>query len=63
MTGDMKTDAIQMGTSMSADLNNVTVDRISNFSREYGMLLTFAIDIFVVRPEEVCYYTQAAVTV
>lgn len=58
MTGDMKTDAIQLGTSMSADFNNLAVDRISNFSREWGMLLTFALDIFVVRPEEVCFYSD-----
>lgn len=56
MSGDMKTDAIQLGTSMSADFNNLTVDRLSNFSREWGMLLTFALDIFVVRPEEICAY-------
>lgn len=61
MTGDMKTDAIQLGTSMSSDYNNLEVNRISNFGREYGMLLTFAIDIFVVRPEEVCFYTQATI--
>ena len=61
MTGDMKTDAIQLGTSMSSDYNNLEVNRISNFGREYGMLLTFAIDIFVVRPEEVCYYTTATI--
>lgn len=61
MSGDMKNDAIQMGTSMSGDFNNLTVDRISNFSREWGMLLTFAIDIFVVRPEEVCFYTPETV--
>ena len=60
MSGDMKTDAIQLGTSMSADFNNVTVDRLSNFGREWGMCLTFALDIFVVRPEEVCFYTTAA---
>ena len=56
MTGDMKTDAIQLGTSMSADMSNLYVDRISNFSREYGMLLTFALDIFAARPEEICFY-------
>lgn len=56
MTGDMKTDAIQMGTSMSSDFNNLEVERVSNFGRLYGMLLTFAIDIYVVRPEEICYY-------
>ena len=61
MTGDMKQDAIQLGTSMSSDFNNLEVNRISNFGREYGMLLTFAIDIFVVRPEEVCYYTTATI--
>lgn len=60
MSGDMKTDAIQMGTSMSSDFNNLEVNRLSNFGREWGMLLTFAIDIFVVRPEEVCFYTTAA---
>lgn len=63
MSGDIKTDAIQLGTSTSSDYNNLTVDRISNFNRKYGMLLTFALDIFVVRPEEICFYTQAAVTV
>jgi len=56
MTGDMKSDAIQMGTSMSSDFNNLEVERVSNFGRLYGMLLTFAIDIYVVRPEEICYY-------
>ena len=59
MTGDMKTDAIQLGTSLSVDFNNLHVDRISNFSREWGMLLTFALDVFVVRPEEICFYTTA----
>lgn len=57
MTGDMKQDAIQLGTSMSSDYNNLEVNRLSNFGREWGMLLTFAIDVFVVRPEEVCFYT------
>ena len=52
----MKSDAIQMGTSMSSDFNNLEVERVSNFGREYGMLLTFALDIYVVRPEEICYY-------
>ena len=61
MTGDMKSDAIQLGTSMSSDYNNLEVNRLSNFGREYGMLLTFAIDIFVVRPEEVCFYTDATI--
>ena len=61
MTGDMKQDAIQLGTSMSSDFNNLEVNRVSNFGREYGMLLTFAIDIFVVRPEEVTFYTQATI--
>jgi hypothetical protein len=56
MTGDFKTDAIQMGTSMSSDFNNLEVNRVSNFGRDWGMLLTFALDIFVVRPEEMCYY-------
>tara|TARA_B100000809_G_C15118236_1_gene523246 strand:- start:965 stop:1945 length:981 start_codon:yes stop_codon:yes gene_type:complete len=56
MTGDMKTDAIQLATSMSSDFNNLEVERVSNFGRLYGMLLTFAIDIYVVRPEEICYY-------
>ena len=60
MTGDLKTDAIQLGTSMSADFNNVIVDKIDNFSRNMGMLLTFALDIYVVRPEEVCFYTDQA---
>jgi hypothetical protein len=62
MTGDMKTDAIQLGTSMSSDFNNLEVDRVSNFGREWGMLLTFALDIFVVRTEEICFYTPAAIT-
>ena len=57
MTGDMKTDAIQLGTSLSSDFNNLEVNRLSNFGRKWGMLLTFALDIFVVRPEEVCFYT------
>jgi hypothetical protein len=60
MTGDHKTDAIQLGTSMSSDFNNVEVQRLSNFGREWGMLLTLAIDIFVVRPEEVCIYQGGA---
>lgn len=57
MTGDIKTDAIQMGTSMSSDFNNLEVARVSPFGRHWGMLLTFALDIFLVRPEEVCFYT------
>lgn len=57
MTGDMKSDAIQLGTSMSSDFNNLEVNRVSNFGRMWGMLLTFALDIFVVRPEEICFYT------
>jgi len=61
MTGDFKTDAIQLGTSLSSDFNNLTVDRISNFGREWGMLLTFALDIFLVRPEEVCYRTASVI--
>ena len=61
MTGDMRTDAIQLGTSMSSDFNNLEVNRLSNFGREWGMLLTFALDIFVVRPEEVCFYTPNAI--
>jgi hypothetical protein len=61
MTGDMKTDSIQMGTSLSSDINNLEVNRVSNFGREYGMLLTFAIDIFVVRPEEICFYTPTTI--
>jgi hypothetical protein len=61
MTGDMKTDAIQLGTSMSSDFNNLEVQRTSNFGRTWGMLLTFAIDIFVVRPEEVCFYTTTVI--
>ena len=60
MTGDYKTDAIQMGTSLSGDFNNLHVERLSNFSREWGMVLTFAIDIFLARPEEVCFYTTEA---
>ena len=61
MSGDMKTDAIQMGTSLSSDFNNLIVDRVSAFGREWGMLLTFALDIFVVRPEEVCFYTTSTI--
>jgi hypothetical protein len=61
MSGDIKTDAIQLGTSMSSDFNNLEVNRLSNFGREWGMLLTFALDIFVVRPEEVCIYTTATI--
>lgn len=61
MSGDLKTDAIQLGTSSSSDFNNLEVNRLSNFGREWGMLLTFALDIFVVRPEEVCLYTIEAV--
>lgn len=62
MTGDFKTDAIQLGTSLSSDFNNLEVNRLSNFGRSWGMLLTFALDIFVVRPEEICWYTPAAIT-
>ena len=61
MTGDIKTDAIQMGTSMSSDFNNLEVQRLNNFNRVWGMCLTFALDIFVVRPEEVCFYTTETV--
>lgn len=61
MTGDMKTDSIQLGTSTSSDFNNVEVNRLSNFGREWGMLLTFALDIFVVRPEEICFYTPTVI--
>lgn len=61
MTGDMKTDAIQLGTSMSADFNNLTVERLNSFNRNWGALLTFALDIFVVRPEEVCFYTPTTI--
>jgi len=57
MTGAFQTDAIQLGTSMSADFNNVEVQRLNNFNRQWGMLLTLALDIFVVRPEEICFYT------
>ena len=42
---------------MSADFNNVEVQRLNNFNRQWGMLLTLALDIFVVRPEEICFYT------
>lgn len=61
MSGDVKTDSIQLGTSMSSDFNNLEVNRLSNFGREWGMLLTFAIDIFVVRPEEICFYTLTTI--
>ena len=61
MSGDLKTDAIQMGTSSSSDFNNLEVNRLSNFGREWGMLLTFALDIFVVRPEEICFYTPTSI--
>lgn len=61
MSGDMKTDAIQLGTSMSQDFNNLTVDRISKFNRLWAMCLTFALDIFLVRPEEVCFYSTETV--
>lgn len=61
MSGNMNTDAIQLGTSMSSDFNNLTVDRLSNFSRKWAMCLTFALDIFLVRPEEVCYYTDQVI--
>jgi hypothetical protein len=57
MSADMKSDAIQLGTSMSSDFNNLEVNRLSNFGRQWGMALTFALDIFVVRPEEVCFYS------
>lgn len=61
MTGDMKTDAIQLGTSMSTDFNNVEVARLHALSREWGMVLTFALDIFLARPEEVCFYTLTTI--
>ncbi len=57
MTGDFKTDSFQLGTSNSSDFNNLEVNRVSNFGRVWGMALTFALDIFVVRPEEICFYT------
>lgn len=60
MTGAWQTDAIQLGTSMSGDFNNVEVERLGNFGRQWGMCLTLALDIFVVRPEEVCFYTPEA---
>lgn len=62
MTGDFKTDAIQLGTSMSSDFNNLEVARVGNFGRHWGMCLTFALDIFLVRPEEVCYYTSFTIS-
>ena len=61
MTGNFKDDAIQMGTSLASDFNNLEVQRTSNFGRTWGMLLTFALDIFVVRPEEICFYTTETV--
>ena len=61
MTGDYKTDAIQLGTSLSSDFNNLHVARLSEFSREWAMCLTFALDIFVVRPEEVVFYSTETV--
>jgi len=61
MTGDMKTDAIQLGTSMSGDFNNLEVNRLTNFGREWGMLLTFALDVYAVRPEEICFYTPGTI--
>lgn len=61
MSGDMKTDAIQLGTSLSSDFNNLTVARLTEFSRKWAMCLTFALDIFVVRPEEVCFYSTETV--
>jgi hypothetical protein len=63
MTGDFRTDAIQLGTSRSSDLNNLEVARVSPFGRIWGMLLTFALDIYVVRPEEVCFYTGASIVI
>jgi hypothetical protein len=60
MTGDMKSDPIQLGTSMSSDFNNLEVERVSNFGRKWGMCLTFALDIYVVRAEEICYYSTEA---
>ena len=51
--GDDQTGSkLSCNSSMSSDFNNVTVDRVSAFSLIGGMLLTFALDIFVVRPEE-----------
>lgn len=61
MTGDWKTDSIQLGTSQSSDFNNLEVNRLSNFGRSWGMLLTFAVDIFVVRPEEIVFYTPSTI--
>ena len=60
MGGDLNNDAIQMGTSKSSDMNKVTVDRLSPFSEEYGMLVSFSLEIAVVRPEEVCFYSDQA---
>ena len=62
MSGDMNSDAIQLGTSSSEDRNNVQVERVSAFSRSYGMVLQFAIDIYLVRPEEIVYYTDQTVS-
>lgn len=62
MTGSMQTDAIQMGTSMSSDYNNTHTGRINEFSRQWGTSLTFALDIFLVRPEEVGFYTKDTIS-
>ena len=61
MGGNMKTDSIQLGTSKSSDFNNLAVARLSEFNRKWAMVLTFATDIFVVRPEEICFYSDQAV--
>ena len=42
MGGDLNNDAIQMGTSKSSDMNKVTVERLSAFAEEYGMLVSFS---------------------
>ena len=57
MGGDFKTDAFQMGTSSAADMNNLHVAPQGEFNRNWGMLVTFALDIYVARPEEVCIYS------
>ena len=41
MTGDMKSDAIQLGTSMSSDFNNLEVERVSNFGRAIWNVVNF----------------------
>lgn len=62
MSGNPLTDAIQMATSKSKDLNSLKVGSPHGMGRTVGMVLTFAIDIYVVRREEVCFYTSTTLS-